>query len=66
MVNVSTLVYVLENLEGKKEEIINLNEVHDLERKYLDGLFARLDRIEMEMNQAIMDKILQAASTQSG
>ncbi len=35
MVNVSTLVYVLENLEGKSDELINLEEILELEQKYL-------------------------------
>lgn len=63
MVNVSTLIYVLENLEGKKEELIDLDEVHELEQKYLNRLFDLIDQNELEINPAVISKILQTAST---
>ena len=64
MVNVSTLFYVLENLEGKDEELINLEEVHELEEKYLNGIFRLLDQTEMVADPALLNKILQIASSQ--
>ncbi len=64
MVNVSTLFYVLENLEGKDEELICLDEIHELEEKYLNGLFGLLDQAEMVADPALLNKILQTASSQ--
>jgi hypothetical protein len=64
MVNVSTLIYVLENLEGKNQELINLEEVHELEQKYLNRLFDLVDQNELEVSPALITKILQTASTQ--
>ena len=64
MVNVSTLFYVLENLEGKDEELICLDEIHELEEKYLNGLFGLLNQAEMVADPALVDKILQTASRQ--
>jgi len=61
MVNVSTLFYVLENLEGKDGELIDLEEIQQLEKEYLNRL---LDQVEFEANPVLVDKILQTASTQ--
>ncbi len=63
MVNVSTLVYVLENLEDKSDELINLEEILELEQKYLGKFFEVIDRTKLEVKPALVDKILQAAST---
>ena len=63
MVNVSTLVYVLENLEDKSDELINLEEILELEQKYLGRFFEMIDRTKLEVKPALVDKILQAAST---
>lgn len=63
MVNVSTLVYVLENLEGKSDELINLEEILELEQKYLGKFFEMIDRAKPEVKPELVDKILQAAST---
>ena len=63
MVNVSTLVYVLENLEDKSDELINLEEILELEQKYLGKFFEMIDRTKLEVKPALVDKILQAAST---
>ncbi len=60
MVNVSTLFYVLENLEGKDEELFDLEEVRQLEQKYLNKL---LDQVDFEANPALVSKIIQNAST---
>lgn len=62
MVNVSTLFYVLENLEEKKEEVIDLEEVHDLEEKVLERLFGRIDKTEILFRPSLIKKILQSAS----
>jgi len=64
MVNVSTLIYVLENLEGKDEELICLDEIHELEKRYLNGLFGLLDQAEIIPDPALIDKILQISSSQ--
>jgi hypothetical protein len=64
MVNVSTLFYVLENLEGKDEELICLEEVQQLEENYLNRLFGLLDQAEMIPDPALVNKILQTASSQ--
>jgi len=63
MVNVSTLFYVLENLESDEGVIFNLEEIHKLEQKYLDGVFGLLEKASMEVRPAIIEKILQSVST---
>lgn len=64
MVKVSTLFYVLEYLEGKKEELISFEEVLELEQKYLKELFGLLDQVELEADPALINRILQTASSQ--
>ena len=61
MVNVSTLFYVLENLEDQRIETIDLDEIYQLEQKYLKGLFGLVDRENLEVNPAVVKKILQTA-----
>jgi hypothetical protein len=63
MVNVSTLFYVLENLEDQRNETIDLDEIYQLEQKYLKGLFGLVDRENLEVNPAVVKKILQTAGT---
>jgi hypothetical protein len=63
MVKVSTLFYVLENLEGKKNEVIDLEEIHKLEQKYLTGLFEMIDQAELDIRPDLIDIILQSAGT---
>jgi len=63
MVNVSTLFYVLENLEGTKEELIDLEEIHELEKKYLTGLFDMIDQAGLDVRPDLIDNILQSAGT---
>ena len=60
MVNVSTLFYVLENLEGKDEELIDPEEIQQLEKEYLNRL---LVQVEFEPDPALINKIIQNAST---
>ena len=63
MVKVSTLFYVLEDLEGMKEELIDLEEIHKMEQLYLNGLFGRIDRAGMEVNPTLVKNILKSASS---
>ena len=63
MVNVSTLVYVLDNLEGKDEELINLEELLELEETYVKKVFLELDKSALHMTPALVDRILETAST---
>ncbi len=63
MVNVSTLVYVLENLEDNIDELINLEEIFEMESKYLVYFFEKIDRMPVGVRPALIDKILQTASS---
>lgn len=63
MVNVSTLFYVLENLEGMKNEVIDFEEIHKLEQKYLTGLFSVIDQAGLDVRPDLVHNILQSAST---
>ena len=63
MVNVSTLFYVLENLEGIDEEVINLEEIQEMEQKYLCGLFEMIDQAKIKVRPEIVENILRSAST---
>ncbi len=62
MVNVSTLFYVLENLEGKSDDVIDLEEIHELEQKYLKGLFGLIDQAGTKIRPSVIKNILQSAS----
>ena len=63
MVNVSTLVYVLENLEGKDEKLINLDDLLEQEEAYVKKVFSKLDQSALQVTPALVDKILKTAST---
>ena len=63
MVNVSTLVYVLENLEDNIDELINLEEIFEMESKYLFYFFEKIDRMPIGVRSALVDKILQTANS---
>jgi len=63
MVKVSTLFYVLENLESKNEELIDLEEINKLEQNYLVPLLGSLDKLEFKADPALVNKVLQATST---
>jgi hypothetical protein len=61
MVKISTLFYLMENLEGKKEELIDLEEVLEMEQKYLERIFGVIDQAGVEVNPSLVDKILHSA-----
>jgi hypothetical protein len=63
MVNVSTLFYVLENFECNDGEIFNLEEIYELEQKYLNGLFGLIEKARPDVRPAVIEKILQSVST---
>lgn len=63
MVNVSTLVYVLENLESKDGELTNLEELLGEEEAYVNRLFGKLDESILKVNPELMKRILKTAST---
>ena len=63
MVNVSTLVYVLENLESKDVGLTNLKELLGEEEVYMKRLFDKLDESNMKVNPGLVDRILKAAGT---
>ena len=63
MVNVSTLVYVLENLESKDGELTNLEELLGEEEAYLKEIFGRLDESNLQVNPGLVKRILKTAST---
>jgi len=64
MVNVSTLFYVLENLEGKNNELIDLEEISAMEQQYLKRLFGIIDQAGVEVNPSLIRNILQSALTE--
>lgn len=63
MVNVSTLFYVLENLEGKSTEVIDLEEIQELEEKVLDQLFGMIDHVGIKVPDSVLENILQSTGT---
>ncbi len=60
MVNVSTLFYVLGSLEGENDEMIDLEEIYDLEQKYLKGLFGMIDQAEIRVRPSLVENILRS------
>ena len=63
MVNVSTLVYVLENYEGNKHDLINLEALLGEEEAYLKEIFGKLDIADLQVNPRLIEQILKKAST---
>jgi hypothetical protein len=63
MVNVSTIVYVLENLEGKDGELINLEKLLEEEEAYVKRIFGKLDDSDLRVNPRLVEHILRTAST---
>lgn len=63
MVNVSTLVYVLENLESKDGELTKLEELLGEEEAYLKKIFSKIDQSNMQVNPGLVKRILKTAST---
>ena len=63
MVNVSTLVYVLENLESKDGELTNLEELLGKEEEYVKRIFGKLDESILQVNPELVKRILKTAST---
>jgi hypothetical protein len=63
MVNVFTLVYVLENLESKDGELTNLEELLEEEEAYLKRMFGKLDESNLQVNPRLVERILKTAST---
>jgi hypothetical protein len=62
MVNVSTLVYVLENYEGK-EELINLEALLEEEEAYERKIFRKLDGLNLTVDPRLVQQILKTSST---
>lgn len=62
MVNNSTLVYVLENLEDKSDEIFNLEEVLEIENSQIQRLFEVVDKGIKEVSPEVVERILRTAS----
>jgi len=63
MVNVSTLVYVLENLESKDGELTDLEDLLREEEAYVKKLFGKLDESNLQVNPGLVKRILKTAST---
>ena len=63
MVNVSTLVYVLENLESKERALTNFEELLGEEEAYLKKLFSKLDESDLQVNPGLVKRVLKTAST---
>lgn len=63
MVNVSTLFYVLDDLDAKNDAVINLEEIHELEQKYFHGFFGTIDKLSFEVSPGVIKNILQRTST---
>ncbi|MFC2098392.1 hypothetical protein ACFLSP_01470 [Bacteroidota bacterium] len=61
--NVSTLFYVLDDLDSKNDVLINLEEIYELEHKYFHGIFGKIDRLGFEVNPGVIQNILQVSST---
>ena len=63
MVNVSTLIYVLENLESKDGELTNLDELLEEEEAYVKRIFGKLYDSNLQVNPGLVGQILNTAST---
>ena len=63
MVNVSTLVYVLENVESKDGELTNLEELLGEEEAYVKKVFGKLDESNLQVTPGLVERILKTAST---
>lgn len=58
MVKNSTLFYVLEDIEGKKGKIYNLDDYREEEETEYTSIMEWLSRLELEVDQKIVDKLI--------
>ena len=62
MVNVSTLVYVLENLEQERIELFDVKEIFELEESLLGKISGTLDPSDFLASPNLVEEVLRRAS----
>jgi len=62
MVNVSTLVYVLENLEQEKNDLFDVKEIFELEENLLGKISGILDPSDFLASPNLVEEVLRRAS----
>ena len=62
MVKVSTLVYVLENLEQEKNELFDVNEIFELEESLLGKISGILDPSDFLARPNLVEEVLRKTS----
>ena len=58
MVKISTLFYVLDDTEGRSEKIFNLDDYQEDEETEFADIMEWLDRLQLEVDQRIIDRIM--------
>jgi hypothetical protein len=58
MVKVSTLFYVLEEIEGKSGTIHNFDDYQEEEETEYTDIMEWLGRLELEVDQVVVDKLI--------
>jgi len=58
MVKISTLFYVLDDTEGRSEKIFNLDDYQEDEETEFTDIFELLDKLQIEVDQQIIDRIM--------
>ena len=62
MANVFTLVYLLENLEEDKNELINVEEIFDIDNISIGKIFRILNQCEVNVKPGLVNNILKRTS----
>ena len=62
MANVFTLVYLLENLEEDKNELINVEEIFDIDNISIGKISRILNQCEVNVKPGLVNNILKRTS----
>lgn len=58
MVKISTLFYVLDDIEERSGKIFNLDDYQEDEETEFTDIFEMLDRLQIEVDQRLVDRLI--------
>ncbi len=58
MVKISTLFYVLDDIEGRSAKVFNLDDYQEDEETEFTDIWEMLDRLQIEVDQQLVDRLM--------
>jgi len=58
MVKISTLFYVLDDIEERSENVFNLDDYQEEEETEFTDIWEMLDRLQIEVNPQLVDRLM--------